>query len=151
MSGYYDTYRGVVLDTMDPQNERRLLVQVPDVPGVEQAWAKPEHAVDADPAVGAEVSVRFENGDEAYPIWSGELVPHSDTPPQGHYLGTFHGVVIDNVDPGGYGRLLVQAPDAVTEALWAMPAQPGMPTPAVGDAVWLRFDSGDPDRPLWSA
>lgn len=152
MSGYYDSYRGIVLDTMDPQNERRLLVQVPDVPGVEQAWAKPEHAVDADPAVGAEVSVRFENGDEAYPIWSAELVPPADAPSEtGHFLGTFQGLVIDNVDPGGYERLLVQAPDAAPDAMWAMPAQPGMSTPGIGDPVWIRFDGGDAERPLWSA
>lgn len=152
MSGYYETYRGVVLDTMDPLDRRRVLVEVPDVSADAPVWAVPEHATDPVPSVGDLITVRYENGDEAYPIWSAELVPPADAPSEtGHFLGTFQGLVIDNVDPGGYERLLVEAPDAAPDAMWAMPAQPGMSTPGIGDPVWIRFDGGDAERPLWSA
>jgi hypothetical protein len=151
MSGYFDTYRGVVLDTNDPLDQRRLLVQVPELALEPSAWAVPEHADGVDPSVGDLVSVRYENGDESYPIWSSELATPGAGSGHGRYLGTYQGLVIDDVDPGGYERLLVQAPDLGPDAMWAVPAQPGARTPAVGEAVWIRFDGGDAERPLWSA
>lgn len=152
MSGYYDAYRGVVLDTMDPLDQRRMLVQVPDVLVDTSAWAVPEHGADAVPSVGDLVTVRFEQGDESYPIWSAQLVAPTDPAPASGYSGTYSAVVLDATDPGGYDRLLLQIPDVgLATAVWAMPFQPGSPLPAVGEAVWARFDGGDPAYPLWSA
>jgi hypothetical protein len=151
MSGYYDSYRGVVIDTADPTGERRVLVEVPDIAVDATGWARPEHAADTVPEVGDEVTIRFESGDESYPIWSVGPASSRDASSHGHYPGTYAGVVIDNVDPGGYGRLLVEAPDVGPDTMWATPVQPGTAAPAIGDGVWVRFDGGDPQRPQWSA
>ncbi len=69
-TGFHGTYRGMVLDNTDPGGYQRVQVQVPDV-AVEAMWAMPEQPDAALPAVGDTVWVRFENGDVAYPTWSG--------------------------------------------------------------------------------
>lgn len=74
------------------------------------------------------------------------------------YLGKYRGTVIDNIDPLQTGRLLVSAPDvsSVNPGAWAMPCLPlagiQMGTsmiPPVGANVWIEFEQGDPNFPIW--
>lgn len=75
------------------------------------------------------------------------------------YYGKYRGLVINNVDPLQKGRLLVQVPDVLglSVSSWAMPcvpiAGPQMGTyfvPIVGAGVWVEFEAGDPDYPIWT-
>lgn len=74
------------------------------------------------------------------------------------YHGKYRGTVINNVDPMQIGRLLVMVPDVSNIMLssWAMPCLPvaginmGMFTvPIIGSGVWIEFEQGDPDYPVW--
>jgi uncharacterized protein involved in type VI secretion and phage assembly len=75
-----------------------------------------------------------------------------------HY-GKYRGLVINNVDPEQIGRILVQVPDVlgVTPSSWAMPCVPAagiqagcFVVPPVGSQVWIEFEQGDPDYPIWT-
>jgi hypothetical protein len=75
------------------------------------------------------------------------------------YYGKYRGMVVTNVDPLQIGRLLVQVPDVFgpIPSSWAMPCLPftgkqmGMwCLPQVGTGVWVEFEQGDPDYPIWS-
>ncbi len=74
------------------------------------------------------------------------------------YQGKYRGVVINNVDPMLMGRIQVIVPDvsAFLPSSWAMPCLPvggiqmGVFTvPPVGAGVWVEFEQGDPDYPIW--
>jgi Type VI secretion system/phage-baseplate injector OB domain len=74
------------------------------------------------------------------------------------YYGKYRGTVINNVDPMQIGRIQVVVPDvsAVSPTTWAMPCLPisGINTgvfavPAVGAGVWIEFEQGNPDHPIW--
>ena len=75
------------------------------------------------------------------------------------YFGKYRGMVVSNVDPMQIGRLLVQVPDVLgpIPSSWAMPCFPftgkqmGMwCLPQIGTGVWVEFEQGDPDYPIWS-
>jgi uncharacterized protein involved in type VI secretion and phage assembly len=75
------------------------------------------------------------------------------------YYGKYRGVVLNNVDPMQQGRLQVQVPDVtgLSPASWAMPCVPiaGIQTgmvalPIPGSGVWVEFEQGDPDHPIWT-
>ncbi len=77
---------------------------------------------------------------------------------RGQYLGKFRGTVVNNLDPEQRGRIQVMVPDVSGVALtsWAMPSLPvggpqmGMFTvPAIGAGVWVEFEQGDLDYPIW--
>ena len=66
--------------------------------------------------------------------------------------GIYRGVVVDAVDPLLRGRLLVQIPNLLAErSAWAMPCftPSAASTPAVGDGVWILFEAGDLESPVW--
>jgi len=74
------------------------------------------------------------------------------------YYGKYRGTVINNVDPMQIGRIQVMVPDVSNVMLssWAMPCVPvaginmGMFTvPLIGAGVWVEFEQGDPDYPIW--
>lgn len=74
------------------------------------------------------------------------------------FLGKYRGLVLNNVDPLQIGRIQVQVPDVlnVLPSSWAMPCVPvagiqmGMYTvPPIGSGVWVEFEHGDPDYPIW--
>ncbi len=74
------------------------------------------------------------------------------------FLGKFRGTVISNIDPMLMGRLLVQVPDVMGVGLssWAMPCVPFaginsgfFAVPVPGSGVWVEFEQGDPDYPIW--
>jgi uncharacterized protein involved in type VI secretion and phage assembly len=78
----------------------------------------------------------------------------SDAPLFGKYRGT----VINNVDPLQIGRIQAMVPDLAgfVPGTWAMPCLPmaGINTgiftaPMIGSGVWIEFERGDPDYPVW--
>jgi uncharacterized protein involved in type VI secretion and phage assembly len=73
--------------------------------------------------------------------------------------GKYRGIVTDNADPEGLGRLRAQVPQVMGEepTPWALPCVPyagdGVGSyliPPAGAGVWIEFESGDPSRPIWS-
>ncbi len=82
----------------------------------------------------------------------------SETALQKRYYGKYRGTVFNNVDPMQIGRIQAIVPDVsgVVPTSWAMPCVPvaGVNTgvftvPQVGSGVWVEFEQGDPDRPIW--
>lgn len=76
------------------------------------------------------------------------------------FFGKFRGVVTDNRDPDGIGRIRARVPDATgeRETGWALPALPyagdsvGLfVLPPVGANVWIEFEGGDTELPIWTA
>lgn len=75
------------------------------------------------------------------------------------FFGKFRGTVLNNIDPLGLGRILASVP-AVSSLLptsWCMPCYPlagklmGISyVPQVGSGVWIEFEGGDPDYPIWT-
>jgi hypothetical protein len=74
------------------------------------------------------------------------------------FFGKYRGTVINNVDPMQMGRIQVMVPDVsnVTLTSWAMPCAPiagiqnGMfALPIIGSGVWIEFEQGDPDYPIY--
>lgn len=76
-----------------------------------------------------------------------------------NFYGKYRGTVIDNVDPMQMGRLMVQVPDVanILPSTWAMPCAPfagtqsgSVAVPPVGSSVWVEFEQGNSDYPIWS-
>ncbi len=74
------------------------------------------------------------------------------------YFGKYRGVCINNIDPMQMGRIQVTVPDVHGDvpATWAMPCVPvaGMQSgffavPTIQAGVWVEFEQGDPDYPVW--
>jgi uncharacterized protein involved in type VI secretion and phage assembly len=77
----------------------------------------------------------------------------------GKLFGKYRGTVINNIDPLQIGRLMVQVGDAsnILPSTWAMPCVPfagiqsGMfAVPPIGSGVWIEFEQGDTDYPVWT-
>lgn len=75
------------------------------------------------------------------------------------YYGKYRGTVLNNIDPLQIGRLMVQAPDVggLIPSSWAMPCFPisgkqmgAYMIPQIGAGVWVEFEQGDTDYPIWS-
>jgi hypothetical protein len=75
------------------------------------------------------------------------------------YYGKYRGTVINNIDPMQMGRIQAIVPDisGVAPTGWAMPCLPvggiqmGMyAVPPIGAGVWMEFEHGDPDHPIWT-
>jgi uncharacterized protein involved in type VI secretion and phage assembly len=75
------------------------------------------------------------------------------------FYGKYRGTVVNNVDPEQRGRIQVLVPDVsnIMISSWAMPCLPvggiqtGMFTvPPIGAGVWVEFEQGDPDYPIWT-
>jgi hypothetical protein len=90
---FYGTYRGTVINNIDPEQRGRLLCEVPGVMGLlPTSWAEPcvplagptgpPMGVYMVPIIGAGVWVQFEGGDVNKPIWIGcRWGAPSDIPP----------------------------------------------------------------------
>jgi uncharacterized protein involved in type VI secretion and phage assembly len=77
----------------------------------------------------------------------------------GTFYGKYRGVVTDNLDPLMTGRVKATVPDVLgeQESGWALPCAPFggsgvgfFAVPTVGAGVWIEFEHGDPDYPIWS-
>ncbi|WP_420456544.1 phage baseplate assembly protein V [Rubrivirga sp.] len=75
------------------------------------------------------------------------------------FFGKYRGVVSDTSDPLMIGRVRATVPDVLgdQESGWALPCSPfgGDQTglfalPTVGAGVWIEFEHGDPEYPIWS-
>lgn len=75
------------------------------------------------------------------------------------FVGKYRGTVENNVDPRQMGRIQIKVPNVLGESRlsWAMPcapyAGPGVglfAIPPVGANVWIEFENGDPDYPIWT-
>ena len=75
------------------------------------------------------------------------------------YFGKYRGSITNNVDPMMLGRVQVRVPAVLGDGTmsWAMPctpfAGPGVDlfvVPPTGANVWVEFEGGDPDYPIWS-
>ena len=74
------------------------------------------------------------------------------------FYGVYRGTVVNNVDPLQTGRIMATVPDVsgLTPTTWAMPCVPiagkqmgVFMVPQIGSGVFLQFEGGDPDRPVW--
>jgi uncharacterized protein involved in type VI secretion and phage assembly len=75
------------------------------------------------------------------------------------FYGKYRGKVESNVDPDRIGRIQVSVPAVLGSGTlsWAMPCAPYagrgvgfFAIPPIGANVWVEFESGDPDYPIWS-
>ena len=75
------------------------------------------------------------------------------------FFGKYRGTVINNIDPMQMGRIMAQVPavSALLPTTWCMPCYPLAGTgsgtsfvPQLRSAVWVEFEGGDPDYPIWT-
>lgn len=75
------------------------------------------------------------------------------------FLSKYRGKVENNIDPMQQGRIQVSVPSVLGEGRmsWAMPCVPYAGSgvgffaiPPVGANVWIEFEGGNPDYPIWS-
>jgi hypothetical protein len=82
--------------------------------------------------------------------------------PVKRFYGKYRGTVVNNIDPEMRGRLLCTVSDVLglPPSSWceasvplAGPTGPPMGTyfvPPIGAGVWVEFEQGDPNKPIWS-
>jgi hypothetical protein len=80
---------------------------------------------------------------------------------RGPFWGKYRGTVLNNIDPLFRGRLQCEVigVHSIVPAPWAQPCiplsgPPGAPMgvhvlPLIGAGVWIEFENGDPDHPIW--
>jgi uncharacterized protein involved in type VI secretion and phage assembly len=75
------------------------------------------------------------------------------------YYGKYRGTVLQNIDPEQRARIMAIVPDVtgLLPSSWAMPCVPiagkAMGTfmvPQIGAGVWIEYEQGDPDYPIWT-
>ncbi|HEV3166198.1 MAG TPA: phage baseplate assembly protein V, partial [Isosphaeraceae bacterium] len=75
------------------------------------------------------------------------------------YYGKYRGTVVQNIDPLQIGRIMAIVPDVsnLVPTSWAMPCVPiagkqmGVHiVPQIGSGVWIEFEQGNPDKPIWT-
>lgn len=75
------------------------------------------------------------------------------------FYGKYRGVVTDNQDPLMLGRIRAKVQDILgdQESGWAMPSVPYAGNgvglfmiPPTNASVWIEFEHGDPDYPIWA-
>lgn len=76
------------------------------------------------------------------------------------FYGKYRGFVVDNQDPQQLARLRVQVPSVLGSQTtgWALPCLPFgglgnqglLLVPEVDAQVWVEFEEGNPDQPIWS-
>jgi hypothetical protein len=103
-------------------------------------------------------------GDTGYKdkeAWSPFGEPDAQDPDpavRNRFFGKYQGTVINNADPYQQGRLILNVPDVhgLLPSNWAMPcvaltdiAMGTFMRPRIGANVWVEFEQGDPQKPIW--
>lgn len=76
------------------------------------------------------------------------------------HLGKYRGLVVDNADPQQLGRLRARVPSVLGDQAvtgWALPCVPAggaddqgfLAVPRIGAGVWVEFEEGDLEFPVW--
>lgn len=82
-----------------------------------------------------------------------------ETKEMNKYYGKYRGTVFNNIDPEQCGRIQAFVPDVlgIAPSSWAMPCFPiagkqmgAYMIPQIGSGVWIEFEQGDPDFPIWA-
>lgn len=75
------------------------------------------------------------------------------------YFGKYRGTVTNNIDPNCLGRVQVSCPSVLGDGqlAWAMPNSPYagdgegfFAIPPIGANVWVEFEGGDTELPIWA-
>ena len=75
------------------------------------------------------------------------------------YFGKYRGTVLQNIDPEQRARIQAIVPDVggLLPTSWATPCLPlagramgSYMLPPIGSGVWIEFEQGDPDYPIWT-
>jgi hypothetical protein len=75
------------------------------------------------------------------------------------YFGTYRGIVTNNKDPENHRRVKVTIPQLVKQdpgksiSAWIWPQENASiksEVPGIGDGVWITFEGGDPNYPVWT-
>ena len=75
------------------------------------------------------------------------------------YYGKYRATVVNNLDPENRGRVQAIVPDVLGLApcSWALPCLPiagkgsgSFMVPEIGAGVWIEFEQGHPDYPIWT-
>jgi uncharacterized protein involved in type VI secretion and phage assembly len=75
------------------------------------------------------------------------------------FFGKYRGLVVENEDPKGLGRIRAKVPEVLYNQLtgWALPCVPyagdgagQFTVPPKNAGVWIEFEAGDLSRPIWT-
>ena len=75
------------------------------------------------------------------------------------FYGKYRGTVVTNVDPEQRGRITAIVPDVLgmVPSSWALPCVPiagkqqgTYVLPQIGAGVWIEFENGDANHPIWT-
>lgn len=76
---------------------------------------------------------------------------------QNRYYGKYRGSVVNNVDPMQEGRIQASVSGLVPLTSWATACLPFAGTqsghftvPPIGSGVWIEFEEGDLNKPIWT-
>jgi hypothetical protein len=86
----------------------------------------------------------------------------SETSSERKFWGKYRGIVLQNIDPELRARIMCMVPDVLgpTPSTWCeacapLAGPPGPPmgvylVPPIGAGVWIEFENGDPNFPIWT-
>lgn len=87
------------------------------------------------------------------------MPPLASPPATRRFFGKYRGTVQNNIDPLLQGRIQVRVPAVLGDSTlgWALPCSPYagpsvglVSVPPVGANVWVEFEAGDPDTPIYA-